>query len=489
MPKKPRKVRSKQATKRRRRASSAAIAKMAALVEREVQRRAGPSATFEQRNDLSAEVMQEVLFKRSDDDLRSMVAGEDEEEVEDEEGRYRRLTQPSSATYVGRWGGHFIEEPLYRKLGERNGPTIKPIELRAGLVEHMTPDMARLVGGLSAELSSRELHRLLLQTGFVPPGRAFLERRAKKLAAEVAKNVEELEEASRAAESLPAGVASVSFGLDRMSVRMSEPVSEPESAEPRTRTKPYKRTPPAPCEYHYRKAWVGSMSLYDADGVELRTLRYGRDASADPNKLADRVAADVAEVLRLHPDVHLHCVQDGAPELRALPEALARTLPANTTVVELIDFEHLMGYLDKVVDACEPEGDPLSYKSWYRGELLRDDGAIDRIWLKLRRLAKALHVDNATARTAVAKALSYIRRRKDKMRYASHYAAKLPIGSGATESTCWQMQQRVKRPAQSWRPEGLRGVMSIRGLVLSDRWDTAWPAVAARHIRPVRRAA
>jgi len=36
------------------------------------------------------------------------------------------------------------------------------------------------------------------------------------------------------------------------------------------------------------------------------------------------------------------------------------------------------------------------------------------------------------------------------MRYATHYATNLPIGSGATESTCWQMQQRVKLPGQSW---------------------------------------
>ena len=75
------------------------------------------------------------------------------------------------------------------------------------------------------------------------------------------------------------------------------------------------------------------------------------------------------------------------------------------------------------------------------------------------------------------------------MRYASHHAAKLPIGSGATEGTCWQMQGRVKRPGQSWqsveradhakRTPGLNGVMTTRALVLSNRWDTAWSAHAA----------
>ena len=75
------------------------------------------------------------------------------------------------------------------------------------------------------------------------------------------------------------------------------------------------------------------------------------------------------------------------------------------------------------------------------------------------------------------------------MRYASFYAANLPIGSGATEGTCFQMQQRVKLPGQSWQPRGLRGILAIRALVLSDRWHTAWPAYAAKHRKVVRVAA
>ncbi|MBX3276193.1 MAG: hypothetical protein KF729_38425, partial [Sandaracinaceae bacterium] len=98
--------------------------------------------------------------------------------------------------------------------------------------------------------------------------------------------------------------------------------------------------------------------------------------------------------------------------------------------------------------------------------------------------------ERTEARTAVAAALRYIRDRKNKMRYASHYAANLPIGSGATEGACWQMQGRVKRPGQTWgvvrageptRTPGLNGIMTTRGLVLSDRWDDAWPAYAAKH--------
>ena len=78
-----------------------------------------------------------------------------------------------------------------------------------------------------------------------------------------------------------------------------------------------------------------------------------------------------------------------------------------TPIVELVDFEHLMGYLDEVVDASEPAGDPHNMKGWYRSELLRDDGAIDRIFRNLREKAKKLvgHEHKAEARNAVSAAL------------------------------------------------------------------------------------
>lgn len=474
-----------------------AVEKLSAMIEREVQRRLGPSSTFEQRNNMAAEIMKEGLYRREDDDLRGMTTNDDE--VEEEDGRYARLSQASSATYFGRWGPHEIAEPLYRKVGVRNGPTMKPIERRAGIIEHMTPDLACIVGALGACHSSREVERTLWRTGLVSPSRAFLEKRGSKLARGMAVNVAELEAAARETEQIPTDVASVSGGLDRMSVRVNEPAGD-ESPARRERTEPYVRQAPAPQEAHWRKAWAGSMTLYDGDGKELCTRMYGTEASADPNALADRVAADIAAVVSVRPEVRVHCVQDAAPELRALPEALTRVLPPQKSFVDLVDIEHLArDYLDAVVDACEPEGDPYNMKAWYRGQLLRDDAAIDRIWIHLRRRAKKLPCERTAARTAVANALRYIRKRKHKMRYASHYAAKLPIGSGATEGTCWQMQLRVKRPGQSWqsvkqpdhvlRTPGLDGVMATRGLVLSDRWDAAWPAYAATHQREPRLAA
>lgn len=462
--------------------SDARLDHLLSLLEQEVREQVGSDATLEERNDAAFGVLKKVLWRREDAELRGAVTTAREVEVAGK--RYARLNQSSSATYYGRWGSHDVEEPLYREVGVQNGPTLKPIEQRMGMIaRHMTPDLARVMGELSADGSSREVERTMRAVGLEPPGRAFIERRTKQMAGEIADQCEALEQAARVATGVPKEVASVSCGLDRFSVRMSELVAEGEQPPSASRrTEAYERTPPPPRTYHYRKAWVGSTTLYDAEGTALETRHYSVEANADPNALADRVVADVNQVLQVHPTIPVHCIQDAAPELRALPEALSRALPTEVVVRNLIDFEHLVkDYLDVVVDRCEPEGDPNHRKDWYRNELLHDDSAIDRIWQDLEETAQRLEEGDPAAQSAVGAALSYIEKRKDKMRYASLYEANLPIGSGATEGTCWQMQRRVERPGQSWEAPGLRGILSIRSLVLSDRWSAAWKPYAASH--------
>ncbi len=225
----------------------------------------GSGSTFEERQDFGYEVLKDVLKKKTDVDLKGEVTTADEIEVEGV--RYRRLNQASSGTYFSRWGRHPIEEPLYREVGRHNGPTVKPIEVRVGLVEHMTPDLARIVGELSAEHSSRTVERTLETFGHSTPSRSFLEDRVSQLNAEVADLAPDLEEHSRATQPLPGEIASVSCGLDRMSVRMGEVVE----GSVCTRNEPYVRSPPPAKEYHYRQAWVGTTSVYDAKGQELHT--------------------------------------------------------------------------------------------------------------------------------------------------------------------------------------------------------------------------
>jgi hypothetical protein len=131
-------------------------------------------------------------------------------------------------------------------------------------------------------------------TGGAWAPQAFPERRGSKLAQDVAAQVVELEAAARATEVIPADVASVSGGLDRMSVRGMSRRTRSARLSPAARSR---RVRPLQ-EAHWRKARAGSITLRGRDGKELGTRMYGAEANTDPNALADRVAADIAASIR-----------------------------------------------------------------------------------------------------------------------------------------------------------------------------------------------
>lgn len=397
--------------------------------------------------------------------------------------RYAPLSQPSAVRCFGLWGAHRIEEPLYRAVGIHNGPTVKPLEKRAGLVYSLTPGLARRLGWVTAFMTSRDGHRSLCQMGLGSASRATIETHVHDFGVEMADQALALEEAARRVESVPIAVVSMSCGLDRKAVPMSEerPCGEPPSTPRRTRHVPYLRAAPAPIDVNYRMAYVASLSLIDANGKTLRTIRYGADANVDPAALAARVVGDVEQVVRVRGAMEITVVQDGASELDALPHALkASKIASSCPRHELLDLNHALDYLRDVVRHCQPEGDPHSMATWYRNELLRDDGAVDRIIRNLKRcLARTDPSQNPQAFEALTDAIRYIGKRRAKMRYASHWKANRAVGSGATESAAKVIGQRTNLSGARWDVPGLRGVVTRRGLVTSDRWQSAWDHYAA----------
>jgi len=454
------------------------------------QARAGGEATFEEESRAAMAVMAEVLWTYEQQRLEARVTTAARVAIGGH--TYRRLAQPSSTTYHGLWGTHEIDEPLYRQEGVRNGPTLKPLDLRVGIVgARLLPDLGHAVGHLWGGETSREVERTLATLGFRPPSRTLIEDGVQAIGATIVSAQAALDEAIRADETIADEVASVSVGMDRMAVRMDEPLvgDARDEALRRRAQRDYERTPPEPYASGWRMAWVGSVTTYDADGEALCTVRLGVPASDDPAALAARLTDEVLHVVDARPTAKVVCVQDAAPDLNVLRQCLRDALPEGVERYHLVDLQHLLGYLGDVVAACEAPGDPHHMLDWYRTKLLAADGAIDDIFRHLRRKAKTVPRNGTTARTAARKALAnairYIRKRRPLMRYASVAAAKLPVGSGATESTCAFFQLRVKRPGSHWQTDGLRAIMAVRGLVSSRRWDAAWSHLAAWHLAEV----
>jgi hypothetical protein len=394
---------------------------------------------------------------------------------------YRKLSQPSSRIYSGLWGAHLINEPLYRRLDVHNGPTLKPLDLRLGVIEHsMLPNLARIAGDLMTTLTSRQTEQKLQRLGFRPPSRAVLEKRVGQMYEDMAVGARELEDHCRETEQLDFEPVAISCGLDRFNVRMDEVLPEgplrTEKLKKRRPAEEYQRTPPEPHVTAWRLAWAGNVTLYDSDGNARKTFRYGTSADDDVTKLVARMVDDILAITTTSEGVSVCCIQDGAADLAPLRRELDQRLSPDTQRRDLVDFHHAIAYLDAIVSAKE-DGDPDNMAGWYRLKLLLDDGGASQIVEHLRR-ERDQHRDagNEGVIAAVRTALTYFEKRRPQMAYAEARAAHQPVGSGATESTCALFQLRVKHPGSHWGIPGLRGVMTAWGLELSDRWDTAFDA-------------
>jgi len=179
------------------------------------------------------------------------------ERIEVEEVVYSQLKQSSNVRCFGMWGSYRIAEPLYREVGVHNGRTIKPLEKAAGLItKTMTPLLARTLGEMQADHTSREAVKRLRKLGLGSGKGAYAADHVHTLEVELAERIVELERAARAREEVPEGTASISLGMDRRSVLMQEvrPAGQPPKTERTERRKPYLRKQPAPIDVNCRMA-------------------------------------------------------------------------------------------------------------------------------------------------------------------------------------------------------------------------------------------
>jgi hypothetical protein len=313
---------------------------------------------------------------------------------------------------------------------------------------------------------------LLSAAHHVPPPRATAERIAKAIARDATTEVSRIETVLVTSEEVPNGAHGVVVGLDRTSTPMAEAL--PADTAPRVRRKkPYQRKPPAPYEVNWRMAYVATVSVVDEDGETLRTVRYAATADDEPARLAQRMQHQLRSLLRRAPELVVGIVQDGAPEMWNEMRSILRPLRKSgelTAWHECIDFAHLMSRVSEALQLIG-HGQPHELEYW-KQELLNRYHAIDRLEELLCHAADDLDSDRAAP---LMEHLVYIDNNKDRMRYSRLRTAGLPVGSGVTESAAKNVvNMRTKRSGQRWSVSGLRGVLTLRALLKSERLDSFW---------------
>lgn len=466
---------------------------LARALRRAVDAKVGLDAGFEAREVAALALTNEATRLFLHGDLMA-IADRHGEHVEVDGVIYQRH-QPGTVTYFTLCGALEIDRWTYREMGVRNGPTIVPLELEAGLVEHGTPALGFRIALGYAKAHMRSCEEDMKADHRSPPSRSTLERMAKAIGTDARRVAPRIEPRLRRAEGVPDGAVALSMGLDRTAVPMEEsrPTGEAPATRRKTRQTPYERTPPNPVNVNYRMAYVGTITFHDAHGDELGTRFYTAAAHESPTaRVVGPLMADLRQALRQAPGLTVGVIQDGAPELWTLLTTALSAEPLVTTYYTAIDRYHLNERLAEILRGVEPDvaarGERLSQ---WNERLDRDDDAIYRI----RATVRAIHADATLRRDRVLldtldPHLTYLENNAYLMRYARLREVGLPVGSGVTEGACKSViQMRTNGGGQRWRPEGLEAVLTLRAVHKSDRLPRFWANFARAYRKEVTRCA
>lgn len=371
------------------------------------------------------------------------------------------------ATYKTRQGPVEIERSLYRRVGERNGPTVDAVSVQAGCVaDGWLPEAAMPMAYLLARGTSREAEATARQVGVLPYCRASFERVGHEVGALYGGQRPRVEAALARAQRVPRGTRGVSVSMDRVTVPMEEPKSRPVG-------RPRKGAPTRPVDVVWRMAYAACLTFHDAHGEALGTLRYGRMPRGEAREVAERLARDVQALVSRRRGLYVAVLTDGAPELHALlDEALATHAPAAKKPVRLVDFWHLMEKLGSAARVVAGEEKASALREKWKLSLLNTPGAAWTIAMALHASGQR-HVVLGDGQP-VHEALTYLENHGERMHYAEARARGLPIGSGNVEATCKSLVTlRMKRPGARWKEASGQHILDLRALVLSERWDSA----------------
>ena len=361
------------------------------------------------------------------------------------DGEMHRRACRCAQTYLTAAGPVSVTRTLYRaRRGER---AVAALERRVGIVEgYWTPLAARQGAMLVSHLTPRDAEEVLATLGQMQPSKSSLDRLPKALSARWEAQREHFETTVREATvEVPDAARAVVVSLDGVMAPMRGAGK-------------------------YREAGCATVSLVDADGARLHSVRMGRMPESHKTTLKTMVTAEVEAVLAKRPDLTVVKVADGAKDNWTF---LTRALPAG---VELIDFYHAVAHLKDAFDTAHGTDSPKAAAQFkkYPHLLRHEPDGVNRVIRALVYLRS-----KSPGNERIAQVLGYFRGNRHRMSYADAKAKGLPIGSGVVEAACKTLvTERLKRSGMRWGARGGQAILTLRSLVQSQRFDHAWPLLA-----------
>jgi hypothetical protein len=225
----------------------------------------------------------------------------------------------------------------------------------------------------------------------------------------------------------------------------------------------------------YQEVGCGTVSLHDAEGARLQTVRYGRMPESKKATLCQELEAEVQAIFAVQPRLKLVKLADGARDNWRFLGQLNLGVPADQIESwEIVDFYHACDHLKHALDIVWGEHTPKGKAEFARLKtLLKEaEGGVEQVIETLRyRVRKA----KGHKRDPLLKELTYFRNQRHRMNYAAYLRENLPIASGVVEAACKTLvTQRLKQSGMRWKKSGGQAILTLRSLIQSERWERGW---------------
>ena len=402
-------------------------------------------------------------------------------------GELHRRVGRYDATYYTLAGPVVVPRTLYRVASLPTAKTVDPVSVRVGVVAAgWLPQTATAMAFLVQLDPTREATAVAHQLGVLPYSRASFDRVAQRVGDLVMEERERVESALIEAFVIPVTATGVVVSLDRVAAPLEEPRKRP-------RGRPRKGAAKKPVARVWRMAYCATVTLHDAAGKGVHTIRYGRMPGGDVGGLVQGLVDDVRTLVTKRPTLTVSVLCDGAAEMwNLLGEALTEEA-LDRAITRLVDLWH---FLEKMGKAARRRFDAPHAASWlarWKLKLLNQVGA----WGDLRAEIDAWELEEPKGTTErverpVHDALTFLTNQGEsgRLEYATARATGRPVGSGPVEATCKSLfNVRFKRSGARWKDARGERIVRLRALHLSHRWDAALELTLEARRREIRKAA
>jgi hypothetical protein len=222
----------------------------------------------------------------------------------------------------------------------------------------------------------------------------------------------------------------------------------------------------------WKHATAATVSTYDAKGNRLSTVYIGRMPEKGKTQAKRLLEKEVESTIRQHKFRYTVCIADGA---RDLWQFFRKRYP---NAIHVLDFFHVCEHLSKLSDLFfKDSSDAQLWFEKQRTSLKEDpDGASKVIRAVRYRRSKTKENPDIEAE------LKYLQHNRRRMNYFELQQNKLPIGSGVVEAACKNLiGARLKKSGMRWTIDGGQAILTLRSLILSDRWEQFWTFFVGRH--------